>query len=195
MATLSLVRRGPIFDHTLANASPLIAWLQGDWGLLFSHPDDFAQWELEADRWMAVVQDAFTQARVRPLALASSTRRHGSSWITQMDDGDETVLVLETPRQLRSDFVDMNSSDFRRAICRAPSRFVMMIDPLLRLRRTFGYTPQARLPSLLDFAATVSKLRTQSRREEGEAGLRNRVAREFVTTHASLRPYQERICA
>jgi hypothetical protein len=195
MATLSLIRRGAIFDRTLANASPLISWLQGNWGLLFSHPDDFAQQDLEADRWTALVQDAFTQARVRPLTLVSGARRDSGTWITQMQNGKGPVLILDTPRHLRSDFVDMNSDDLRRALCRAPSRFVMMIDASLRLRRTFAYSLQDRLPSLLDFAATVDKLRTQSRRGDDEDGLAHWLARESSGSQVLRYSRQERAYA
>src|SRR5579875_520978 len=50
--------------------SPLGECLDGYRGILFSHAADFVRCELELDRWLAIVVDAFKRARIRPLALS-----------------------------------------------------------------------------------------------------------------------------
>lgn len=164
MATLSLARRDVCFDAKLITAIALPDWLDGRWALVFSHPDDFASFGLEADRWLAVVKDALTAANVRALATAS-TRPRFASWIEQLE-GTDPWLVLEQGKSASTEPLVANIRTLRSAIARATSRYVMLVDESLNLRRTFTYTPADRLPSLLDLAATVAKLRAKPRQLE-----------------------------
>ena len=100
-----------------AHASPLPAaalrrWLHGRWALLFSHPDDFAAYGFESDRWLVHVQEAFAAADIRPLALAD---RQEAGWVTEVGGCTTTLAVDEQ------------------------ARFVMTLDAALRPRRTFVY--------------------------------------------------------
>lgn len=147
-----------VVQHPIA-ASSLHAWLQGNWALLFSHPDDFACNDFEADRWLVVLQQTFAAAGVQPLALASHMSAPFNSWVT--DAGGAAAVLFDNGRPSQ-DVVDLNACALHDAISRAVSRFVMIIDDSLRIRRTFVYTAQNPLPSPLDFAATAYKLRTSS---------------------------------
>lgn len=164
MATLSLARRDVCFDARLINATSLLDWLDGRWGLVFSHVDDFAVFDLEADRWLAVVKDAFAAANARPLAVMNARPRF-ASWIEQLD-GEDPTLVLDQPKNASSERLVANTAGLRGALARATSRFVMIVDESLNLRRTFAYTTADRVPSLLDLAATVVKLRAEPRQTE-----------------------------
>ncbi|HKQ83653.1 MAG TPA: hypothetical protein VJS42_15785 [Steroidobacteraceae bacterium] len=163
MATLSLARRDVCFDAKLATAASLFDWLDGRWGLVFSHPDDFATFDLEADRWLALVKEAFANANVRALAVASSRPRF-ATWI-ELLDGADPLLVLEPTKSAGIEESVANVGALRSALARATSRFVMIVDESLNLRRTFTYTLSDRLPSLLDFAAMVARVRAEPHRQ------------------------------
>jgi hypothetical protein len=116
-------------------------WLNGQWGLLFSHPDDFASYGFEANRWLVHVREAFAATGVRPLALAGRQTSPASDWITAVGGciaGPIDELALDHGR-----------------------RFVITLDDSLRARRTFYYTLQDRLPSPMDLALAAERLRRQ----------------------------------
>ena len=119
-------------------AAALRQWLQGRWALLFSHADDFADYGFESDRWLVHVQEAFAVADIRPLALED---RQEAGWVTEVGGGTTT---------------------FHSAACDPATRFVMTLDAALRVRRTFVYTQQDRLPSPMDLAALARELRNQA---------------------------------
>jgi hypothetical protein len=126
-----------------AHDSPLPAvavrrWLHGRWALLFSHPDDFACYGFESDRWLVHVQEAFVASDIRPLALDG---RGEAGWVTEVG-GCTTTLAF----------------DFG-----ADARFVMTLDGSLRLRRTFIYTQRDRLPSPMDLATLARGVRDGAR--------------------------------
>jgi hypothetical protein len=133
-------------------------WLHGSWALLFSHADDFAAYGFEADRWLWMVRHACASANVRPLALAHSTC-HSASWVTEVG-GRATALPVEDTRRyplLR----DAYEQVLCEAVRAADSRFVMILDDALRLRRTFAYDPGDRLPSPIDLIAMADRLRSE----------------------------------
>jgi hypothetical protein len=113
----------------------LSRWLHGRWALLFSHADDFAAYGFESDRWLVHVQEAFAAADIRPLALAD---RHEAGWVTEVG-GCTTTLHFDVQ-----------------------SRFVMTLDGALRVRRTFLYTQDDRLPSPMDLAAIARDARDKA---------------------------------
>ena len=86
MATLLLDRDGVCTERRFATTCSLRAWLKGAWGLLFSHPDDFAQYDIEADRWLVLLHDAFAEAHVRPIAVGSAASSAGASgWLAHVN--------------------------------------------------------------------------------------------------------------
>jgi hypothetical protein len=163
MATLTLARPGLAFDARLAAAAPLIDWLGGQWGLVFSHPDDFASLDLEADRWLSIVGDAFTGARVRPLRLHSSEQRF-ASWIERLSDA-QPLLVLERRRRVSSDDLSARAAALRSVLSRMKDRFVLVVDERIQVRHIFTYQPSARVPSVLDLIAYAALLRSEGAEE------------------------------
>ena len=138
-------------------ASPAVAlrrWLHGRWALLFSHPDDFAAYGFESDRWLVHVEEAFAATDIRPLALAG---RHETGWVSAVS-GCTTSLELD---EIQRYPVARESREeaLRSAAFEPSSRFVMTLDAALRLRRTFVYTQQDRLPSPMDLAVIAKGLR------------------------------------
>jgi hypothetical protein len=136
-------------------------WLRGNWALLFSHADDFASYGFEADRWLVHVEEAFAAANVRPLFVASPGDQ-GAGWLSEIGGFAADLRSNEMRRYPVAR--GTNEYALLNAVGSATSRFVMILDDSLRLRRTFAYTIQDRLPSLIDLVGVAARVRTQVRR-------------------------------
>ncbi len=164
MAMLLLDRNAPHSDGASIAVQCLRDWLGGDWGLLFSHPDDFAQYGIEADRWLILLLQAFSEARTRPIALQSASRfrpsESANGWLVRVNGGAARVCLEATRCSPKAS--DLRAHVLREAIARIDSRFVMIIDEGLRPRRTFTYSLQDRRRSLFDLIATVVSVRNRT---------------------------------
>jgi hypothetical protein len=135
-------------------APALRRWLHGRWALLFSHPDDFAAYGFESDRWLVHVQEAFAATNIRPLALAGP---HEAGWVTEAG-GCTTSLALDEIQRYPV-ARDSREEALRAAAFDPTARFVMALDSALRLRRTFVYTQRDQLPSPMDLAVHAQDVR------------------------------------
>lgn len=129
-------------------------WLHGRWALLFSHPDDFAAYGFESDRWLVHVQEAFAATDIRPLAIAG---RHEAGWVTEVGGCTTSLALAEIQRYPVAR--ESREEALRTAAFEPSNRFVMTLDAALRLRRTFVYTKSDRLPSPMDLAMIAKRLR------------------------------------
>lgn len=77
-------------------------WLDGRWAVLFSHPDDFVQCDLEFDRWLGLVDEAFARARIRPLALPRASYRIDHGWIRSSRAADRYRFMIDCTAGIRS---------------------------------------------------------------------------------------------
>jgi hypothetical protein len=145
---------GVTAPHGPLPAIALRRWLHGRWALLFSHPDDFAAYGFESDRWLVHVQEAFAATDIRPLARAD---HHQAGWITEVGGCTTSLALDETQRYP----VARGSREeaLRSAAFEPSARFVMTLDAALRLRRTFVYTQKDRLPSPMDLAVLAQGAR------------------------------------
>jgi hypothetical protein len=145
----------------------LRAWLGKDWAILFSHPGDFVRCDLEMDRWLAVVQRAFTGCRIRPLALASAAPDDQGGWVAKVS-GDFRTVLLEVASRANVRAFDLRAHALHHDIrALGAQRFVMIIDEALRSRRTFIYHGLVDVPSPLEFLGWADAVR--ARHESGEA--------------------------
>lgn len=134
----------------------LRGWLHGNWGLLFSHPDDFASYGFESDRWLVHIEEALDNAAVRPIALTFGTAEAPRTWIAEL--GGATLALRDADVQRLSSLQERERS-LVRAIVAASERFVMFVDESLQLRRTFLYSPGDRLPSPMELATMAARMR------------------------------------
>ena len=146
-------------QYTLTSPS-LRAWLEGDWAIIFSHPDDFVRYDLEMDRWLVVTQRAFAARGIRPIALDSPALDPATSWVTQVI-GDSRAVLLEDPTQQHFGPVDLAAPVLREALEQVGRRFVMIIDGELRQQKVFSYDTLSGLPSPLEFLGWAQALRTK----------------------------------
>ncbi len=104
-------------------AAAVRRWLHGRWALLFSHPDDFASYGFESDRWLVHVQEAFAAADIRPLALAGP---HEAGWVTEVGGCTTTLALDEIQRYPVAR--DSREEALRCAAFGPDARFVMTLD-------------------------------------------------------------------
>lgn len=112
-------------------------WLRGRWALVFSHPDDFANYGFEADRWIDQVKQAFDAASIAALAISTRAPGDHAGWITAVGGC----------------FISSRTFDSIVYLCRPERRFVMVLDDALQLRRTFLYSGADRVPSPIGLAS------------------------------------------
>jgi hypothetical protein len=131
--------------------------LDGHWGLLFTHPNDFAAYGFEADRWLAHVRAAFDATKIRPIALAKGVSNTGTTWITELG-GLTTHLSLDDIGC--GAFADARFADVHWT-SHIDRRYVLLLDEACRLRWSFQYVPGASLPSPIELAALAEAKRRE----------------------------------
>lgn len=141
-------------------ASSLRPWLADRWAILFSHPEDFSQEELEMDRWISIVGRTFRGHGVAPVALARIGRDPQQGWLGRLAVlNSETAAVLTLDSPLSGIPADLSADALREHIARSGPRFAMIVDCDLRCRRTLSYRLPAGLPSPLDLIGWAVALR------------------------------------
>jgi hypothetical protein len=139
-------------------ATSLRKWLAGRWAILFSHPEDFAQEEMEMDRWISVLGRSFAACGVVPIALARAGYDAESGWLAALDRESTAVLALP-PAAFPA---EPSTSALRADIVRSGPRLAMIIDRDARSRRTLSYRVPAALPSPLDLIGWAASLRKRA---------------------------------
>jgi hypothetical protein len=154
--------RTRVCDIALLRAS-----LAPRWAILFSHPDDFAQEQIEMDRWVIVLARSFSARGVLPVALARppSSPEHG--WLGRLAAGDGDSAAVLTLDDVSAAVADFSDGALRAQIARSSPRFAMILDSSLRCRRTLSYRLPAELPSPLELIGWALALRKRDRCEEG----------------------------
>jgi hypothetical protein len=80
------------------------------------------------------------------------------TWIAEIDGGALALRSADV-RRLSARLQGRERTLFS-AIVSATTRFVMIVDESLHLRRTFAYSPGDRLPSPIELATMTARLRT-----------------------------------
>lgn len=143
--------------------SPILSlreWLGRHWAILFSHPGDFDQEQLERDRWIRVLERGFSEHAVRPLGLANRGHDgHAASlgWLDELGDG--CAARLSTAMSLADAPDDFHANALRARILASSAHFAMIIDTDLRCRRTVSYRTATGLPSPLELLGWAVSLR------------------------------------
>lgn len=138
--------------HSTSWSLPLFLlrkWLRGRWALVFSHPDDFANYGFEADRWVEQVKETFQAEGMAALAVGP---RAGSDagWIAATGGC----------------FISQRTFDSIVGDCTSEQRFVTILDSALQLRRTFVYRQGDLVPSPIGLAALAAASRFRAHSKE-----------------------------
>lgn len=161
-----------INPRRLRDPDSLQMWLAQRWAILFSHPHDFAQEQMEMDRWVSVLSRSFCERGVAPVALATDEREPEQGWLgalAGLDPGCAAVLSLDPPAAATAAQTVVGA--FRARIARCGPRFAMILDADLRCRRALSYRLPAELPSPLDLIGWAVALRKRDRAEELRRGM------------------------
>lgn len=121
-------------------------WLAGRWSLLFSHPEDFAAYGFEADRWVSCLRDELERLDLGVVGVGGNDRR---TWISQV--GGRFVASDEVDELLPTDWT-----------VSPQEHFVTLFDGALHARRTIVYSAGAEVPSPIELAQTAAGLRSRS---------------------------------
>jgi alkyl hydroperoxide reductase subunit AhpC len=171
MATLVVpaLESGSALDSGVSTQS-LPEWLADDWALVFSHPRDFRDDSIEADRWLRIVRDAFRDRGVRPLALSSSACEPERGWVSEVTSDDSLVWLPASCRSAAADGLRTHIQALR-------GRFVLIIDSHLEPRGILRYVHSpARPMSPLDLLGSFDSMR----RHKDPAGELHGQRRAFI---------------
>lgn len=152
------------FDASTGTSSvSLREWLGQHWAILFSHPADFDQEQLERARWIRVLERGFSEHAVKLLALARHGHdSHGASlgWLEELGDGCAAQVSTAMPQEGAQR--DFRANTLRAEILHGDTRFAMIIDADLRCRQTVRYRAVIDLPSPLELLGWVVALRERN---------------------------------
>lgn len=152
-----------ISAERISDAASLRSWLADRWAILFSHPADFTQEQMEMDRWVSVLNRSFGGRDVAPVVLARAGRSPEHGWIGRLatfGQGCAAALALDAPT---GPLADLATGALRALIARSGPRFAIITDSDLRCRRALTYRLPAELPSPLELIGWAVALR---RREQ-----------------------------
>jgi len=149
MATLYL-------DHINRSLPTLREWLDGKWGLLLSHPNDFEDHGLEKDRWLEILQASFRTSGVKPIAYRYTSGEPDRDWVSHVTDDERRV------RLSYDEVIDIPSRRLRDQAIEIPGRFAIVVDPSLLSHVVLIYRSGAPVMiSPLDLLGSIGRLRRQ----------------------------------
>jgi alkyl hydroperoxide reductase subunit AhpC len=142
-----------------ASAPELHEWLNGDWALLFSNPEDFQPETRERRRWLDILRVEFDARGLRALAV----KRDGPplrSWIDELQF-DREIVQLREPGFVASDAISFAARALRGDLLTQQCSFVVFIDGTLARREILKYSAGRHSISMLDLLASVDALRSR----------------------------------
>jgi len=145
----------------------LRAWLAGRWAIVFSHPEDFAQEQLEMDRWIGILSRSFSAWGIAAVALLQAGCDAERGWLGRLAGPglDPAATLSLEPRNCAAPptVADFALGGLRADIARNGPRFALIIDSDLRCHRTLRYRLPGELPSPLELVGWAVALRKRDR--------------------------------
>src|SRR5688572_11117084 len=154
MATLLLTEDGWAHPHEPDQDRPTLrTWLRDGWAMLFSHPDDFLTYDMESDRLLKVIEKTYADRDVRPMAVTRDSVAIDRGWVAHVSG--HAIVRLDEGATSNTDIIDLRTRTLSDHLTSIGQRFVVLVDSLLRRRKTFVYRRCVSMPSPLDFLVHV----------------------------------------
>ena len=165
MATM-ILSSTPVATAELAHERivPLSAWLDGNWGAVFSNPNDFAPAPTTPSGYITCIAQAVLAARIKPIAFNRSLDLPPSSWLDHAIN-DDSLVVLNNDGE---DVIDLAEYTLAAHLDGLRQSFVSLIDERGRVRMTVKYRPLESERSMADVIELVTALREGSVRQARE---------------------------
>jgi len=140
MATMILARN----DAAMAELAherivPLRDWLNGQWGAVFSHPDDFAPSAGTPSGFTNRVADGLLAAGVRPITFCDSLEHVTPNWLDHAVN-DDAVVVLDARCER---VIDLAERALATQLAALHDRFVLILDERGRCRTSLQYRAES----------------------------------------------------
>lgn len=159
MSTLILASRDALHaDIRPHRVKRLREWLDGRWGILYSHPEDFAPHPSTPRGFIARLAGEFDHCNAKPIALGKDVGAAPESWLNIASDDDSLVIIdmdgVDAP------VIDLAERALALQLAEREGRFVMVLDPNGRCRSTINYQPRRidRPRTLSDILSVVEVL-------------------------------------
>jgi alkyl hydroperoxide reductase subunit AhpC len=136
----------------------LYDWLAGDWGLLFSHPEDFQYQGPEPVRQLDILRDQFRICSVRPIAVMGDDNTRERSWVDELQQ-DWGFVRLREPSAGAWDPVSVGARALCGELLTLQPRYVLIVDSFLKHRAVLRYAPGRCTVSTLDLLTSIDALR------------------------------------
>jgi thioredoxin-dependent peroxiredoxin len=115
-------------------------WLDGQWGILYSNPEDFAPHPSTPRGFVSRLAGEFEQYNVKPIALGSEVGAAPQSWLdVAMEDNS---LVIVDADGVDEPVIDLAERALAMKLAEIDGRFVMILDAHGRCRSTINYRPR-----------------------------------------------------
>lgn len=170
MAVIVLARHAARDALTHERIVALREWLDGSWGAVFSHPEDFAPAPTTPPGYVTHIAELVIEARIKPIAFHGLLENQRSTWLDHAFNDDAVVLVGCD----ESSVVDLaeHALASRLEALASEQRFVLIVDAAGHLRLTLQYAAEERPRSTMDILHTVAALR--DRNDDRHAACRRR---------------------
>jgi alkyl hydroperoxide reductase subunit AhpC len=132
--------------------------LNGDWALLFSHPQDFGPAPSKMHRWLEQLRYELNARRVRAIEVRREGGASSASWIDQLQLDPELVRLREPPFAA-ADPISFAARALRAELLTQSCGFVLIIDGALKRRGVLRYSAGRSDVSVFDLLASIDALR------------------------------------
>lgn len=170
MSTLILAsRHGLNADARAHRVLRLREWLDGQWGILYSNPEDFAPHPSTPRGFVSRLAAEFEQCNVKPIVLGNELGAAPESWLDiAMEDRS---LVSVDPDGIDEPVIDLAERALAVKLAAIDGRFVMILDANGRCRSTINYRPRRidRPRTLTDILTMVEVLQGGGRQPHPRA--------------------------
>ena len=130
-------------------------WLQGDWAVVCSHPDDFAPPRGTPEGFVTCIAEGLRAERLKMIGFDRTLEPPPASWLDHSVN-DDSIVVLDGDD---ATVVDLAEHALAAKLAELTQPFVVIVDDRGRVRTTLKYRYGDRSRTLFDIVELVAVLR------------------------------------